>query len=132
MGVATTDVEANYIFDLLADRDDRTAVSNYARWLEDRDPLRAEFLRLMLSHGKNEAQLEAIRKQLDPRWFRIVMGRWIGCGDVVRITAGVCKGMDGTVVELDAAKGLAGLFLRIFCRQSKPLWVPFGDLRVFG
>jgi len=62
---ATTDDEANFIFDLLADLDASTPVLEYARWLEERgDPARAEFLRLDLCPEENEQRLQTLRQRV--------------------------------------------------------------------
>ena len=131
MWVATTDEEANFIFDLLADPDASAPMLEYARWLENHgQALAAEFLRLELSPNENEQRLQALREKLDPRWLATVTSRRFRAGDAVRITAGPCEGIEGKVAEVDADHGRAGLFLRIFCRQTELFWVPFLDLRL--
>jgi uncharacterized protein (TIGR02996 family) len=129
MWVATTDDEANFIFDLLADPDASRPVLEYARWLENRGELRAaEFLRLGLSLNENQERLKVLRQQLDARWLGMVTSRWFRRGDVVRITGGRFQGMEGNVREVDAPGGRAGLLLLIFYRPTELTWVDFTDL----
>jgi uncharacterized protein (TIGR02996 family) len=128
---ATTDDEANFIFDLLADPDASAPLLEYAQWLEEQgDPARAEFLRLELRPEENEYRLQALRQQLDPRWLATVGSRRFRVGDVVHILRGQFEGIEGTVREIDARRGRAGLWLHIFCRQTELLWVAFADLRL--
>jgi uncharacterized protein (TIGR02996 family) len=126
-----TDEEANFIFDVLADPDARAPMLAYARWLEERgEPLAAEFLRLELSPYDNEQRLKALRQQLDPRWLGVVTSRRFRRGDVVRITGGQFEGMEGSVMEVDAPHGRAGLWLHIFYTPRELSWVAFTDLRL--
>jgi uncharacterized protein (TIGR02996 family) len=128
---ATTEDEANFIFDLLAEPDASTTALVYADWLEERgDPARAEFLRLDLCPEGNEQRLQALRQQLDPRWLATVAGRRFRVGDVVRIVRGTFEGIEGTVGEVDARQGRAGLWLHMFCRQTELVWVAFAGLRL--
>lgn len=127
---ATTDEEANFIFDLLDNREDYKAVENYVRWLEERDSVRAEFLRLQETTHGGESQLNVLRQQLDPRWLGVVTSRWFCVGDIVRITGGVFKGFEGTVREVDAQQSRAGLFLHLFCRQTELAWAAFTNLHM--
>jgi len=127
---ATTDEEANCIFDLLADRDDSAAVVRYAQWLDRHDALRAEFLRLDLAPWATEARLDELRQQLDPRWLAMVTKRRFRVGDHVRILGGVLAGIEGAVREVDARQGRAGLLLHMFYCPRELTWVPFTDLRV--
>src|SRR5262245_24120044 len=106
MWVATTDEEASFIFDLLADPDATTPMLNYARWLEERGQFRAaEPLRLELSPDENKQRLETLRQQLDSRWLATITSRRFRVGDIVRITAGPFEGIEGTVAEVDARQG---------------------------
>ncbi|HXG12845.1 MAG TPA: KOW motif-containing protein [Gemmataceae bacterium] len=131
MWFATTDDEANFIFDLLADRDANEPMLAYARWLEDRGEHRAaEFLRLELSPAENAERLKVLRQELDTRWVGTVMSRRFRRGDVVRIMSGVFQGMEGSVVEVDPRGARAGLFLHIFYRPTEWTWVDFSDLRL--
>jgi uncharacterized protein (TIGR02996 family) len=131
MWVATTDEEANFIFDLVANPEAEEPLLEYARWLEERgEHFAAEFLRLELSPHENEQRLRVLRQQLDPRWLGIVTGRRFRRGDVVRITGGQFEGMEGRVMEVDAPGARAGLLLHIFYRPKGLTWVAFADLRV--
>jgi uncharacterized protein (TIGR02996 family) len=131
MWVATTDEEASFIFDLLADRDASAPMLKYARWLEERGQHQAaEFLRLELSPNKSEQRLKVLRQELDPRWLGVVTGRRFRRGDVVRILDGQFKGMEGSVMEVDAPGGRAGLFLHLFYRPTELTWEPFSELQL--
>jgi uncharacterized protein (TIGR02996 family) len=131
MWFATTDDEANFIFDLLADRDASELILAYARWLENRGAHReAEFLRLELSPTENADRLKALRQELDARWLGTVTSRRFRRGDVVRITGGLFQGMEGSVVEVDPLRARAGLLLHIFYRPTELTWVAFTDLQV--
>lgn len=131
MWVATTDEEANFIFDLLADRDATETMLAYARWLESRNQSRpAEFLRLELFPSENEDRLKDLRQELDQRWLVTVTSRRFRRGDVVCITAGLWQGIDATVVEVDARGAGAGLILNIFYRPVELTWMSFSDLRL--
>src|SRR5262245_36657648 len=115
MWVATTDEEANSIFDLLADPNASGPVLEYARWLEERGEVgAAEYLRLRLSPKENGERLKVLREQLDARWLGIVTGRWFRRGDVVRITGGPFQGIEGSIRVVDAPHGRAGLLLHMF------------------
>src|SRR4051812_6031225 len=119
MWIATTDDEANFIFDLLADRNTSKPVLEYARWLENRGQnLAAEFLRLELSPEKNAERLKVLRQELDARWLGTVMNRRFRCGDVVRILRGMFQGIEGSIAEVDARTARAGLFLHMFYRPA--------------
>jgi uncharacterized protein (TIGR02996 family) len=131
MWVATTDDEANFIFDLLDDRDAIEPMLDYARWLENRGQHRAaEFLRLELSPGENEDRLKALGQELDVRWLGTVISRRFRRGDIVRVTDGPFEGMEGSVVEVDTHGARAGLFLHIFYRPTELTWVAFTDLQL--
>ena len=131
MWFATTDDEANFIFDLMADRDATEPMLNYARWLENRGQHRqAEFLRLELSPAVNEDRLKVLRQELDSRWLGTVTSRRFRRGDVVRITAGVFQGMEGRIVVVDPGGACADLLLNIFYCPRGPTWVPFTDMVV--
>jgi uncharacterized protein (TIGR02996 family) len=131
MWVAATDDEANFIFDLLADRDAREPMLEYARWLENRGQHRAaEFLRRELSPTENEVRLKVLRQELDSRWLATVTSRRFRPGDVVRVTGGLCQGMEGSVVEVDSHGARAGLFLHVFYRPTELTWVSFIDMRL--
>jgi hypothetical protein len=131
MWVAKTDDEANFIFDLLGDPDAIEPVLTYARWLENRGELgAAEFLRLGRSPNENHQRLKMLRHQLDARWLGTITSRWFRPEDVVRVTAGPFAGMEGSVVEVDARDGRAGLWLHIFYRPTELIWVDFRDLRL--
>jgi uncharacterized protein (TIGR02996 family) len=133
MWFATTDAEANFIFDLQADPDAAAPMLEYAQWLEERgDAARAEFLRLEFNPEVNENRLQTLRQQLDSRWLATVGSRRFRVGDDVRILRGPFQGVEGEVRAVDASQGRAGLRLRMFCRQTEPLWVAFGDLRVLA
>ncbi len=128
---ATTDAEANFIFDLLADPDASGPMLEYARWLEGQgDAQRAEFLRLELAPRENEQRLRVLREQLDERWLATVTSRRFRVGDVVRILAGVCEGVEGRIAEIDSRLGRAGLLLHLFCRQTELFWAAFTDLKL--
>src|SRR5262249_51360924 len=127
---ATTDEEANFIFDLMAYRDDSAAVEEYARWLDRHDPLRAEFLRLDVAPQANETRLSTLREELDLRWLNTVTSRRFRNGDVVRIKGGVFEGMEGTIHQVDARQGRADLLLHIFYRPTGPTWISFTDLKI--
>ncbi len=115
---ATTDAEANFIFDLLADPDASGPMLEYAQWLEGQgDAQRAEFLRLELGPRENAQRLGVLREQLDQRWLATVTSRRFRVGDGVRILAGVCEGIEGQIAEVDPQRGRAGLLLHMFCRQ---------------
>ena len=130
MWFATTDDEANFIFDLLADRDASEPVLVYARWLEDRGQHRAaEFLRLELSPAGNEDRLAVLRQELDSRWLGTVTSRRFRRGDVVRITGGTFESLEGKVVEVDPHGARAGLLLHIFYRSTELTWIAFSDLQ---
>lgn len=117
---ATTDDEANFIFDLLADPDDRATALVYADWLEERGaPTRAEFLRLDVCPNGNEHRLQILRQQLDQRWLATVAGRRFRIGDVVRILRGTFEGIEGTITEVDARHGRAGLLLHLLSYRGK-------------
>lgn len=131
MWFAATDDEANFIFDLMADRNATEPMLKYASWLENRGQHReAEFLRLELSPTDNEDRLKILRQELDSRWLGTVTGRCFRAGDVVRITAGVFRGMDGDLIEVDLGRARAGLILHIFYSPRELIWVPFTDLLV--
>jgi uncharacterized protein (TIGR02996 family) len=131
MWFATTDDEANFIFDLLADRNASEPMLEYARWLENRGQrLAAEFLRLELSPEENADRLKVLRQELDARWLSTIMSRRFRRGDVVRILGGMFQGMEGSVMEVDAGRARAGLFLHIFYRPTEWTWVDFSDLRL--
>jgi uncharacterized protein (TIGR02996 family) len=131
MWVATTNKEANFIFDVLADRDASKPMLEYARWLDDRGEHRAaDFLRLELSPTENEDRLKILRQELDARWLGTVTSRRFRRGDVVRIMGGPFQGVEGSVVEVDPRGARAGLFLHIFYRPMEPFWVAFTDLRL--
>jgi uncharacterized protein (TIGR02996 family) len=126
---ATTDDEANLIFDLVKVRDAEWPVLEYANWLEDRGELQAaEFLRLVLSPVDLE-RLKYLRQELDERWLRTVTSRWFQKGDIVRITAGPCAGIEATIVEVDAIAGKTALWLLLFC-FPRLLWVDFSDMQL--
>jgi uncharacterized protein (TIGR02996 family) len=127
---ATTDAEANFIFDLMADPDASAPMLVYADWLEERgEDRRAEFLRLELAPHENERRLGVLREQLDQRWVAMITSRRFRIGDVVRITAGPYEGIEGRIAEVDVRRGRAGLFLHMFCWQTELVWVAFTDLR---
>ncbi|MCI0740945.1 MAG: hypothetical protein L0Y72_18010 [Gemmataceae bacterium] len=131
MWVATTDEEANFIFDLLADRDASEPMLAYARWLEDCGEHRAaEFLRCELSPIENEERLKVLRRELDTRWVGTVTSRRFRRGDIVCITGGTLQGIEGRIIEVDAPKARAGLLLHIFYRPTELSWVAFSDLRL--
>jgi hypothetical protein len=131
MWFATTDDEADFIFDLLADRNASEPALEYARWLENRGQhLAAEFLRLELSPEENADRLRILRQELDSRWLGTVVSRRFRRGDVVRILSGMFQGMEGSVMEVDARRARAGLFLHIFYRPKEWTWVDFSDLRL--
>jgi uncharacterized protein (TIGR02996 family) len=131
MWFATTDDEANFIFDLLADRTASEPALEYAHWLENRGQhLAAEFLRLELSPEENADRLKVLRQELDTRWLGTVMSRRFRRGDVVRILRGMFQGIEGSIMEVDAPKARAGLFLHMFYRPTEWTWVDFGDLRL--
>jgi uncharacterized protein (TIGR02996 family) len=128
---ATTDAEADFIFDLLADPDASGPLLEYARWLDEQgDARRGEFLRLELAPRENEPRLRVLREQLDERWLATVTGRRFRVGDVVQILAGVCEGIEGRIAEIDPRHGRAGLLLHIFSRQTELIRVAFTDLRL--
>lgn len=127
---ATTDDEANFIFDLLAERDTTEAVERYARWLDGRDTLRAEFLRLDTATMGNQMRLHELRQQLDQRWLSVVTSRRFRVGDNVRILSGVLAGIEGSIREVDAEHGRAGLWLHLFYWSTELTWVSFVDLLV--
>lgn len=130
MWAETTDEEADFIFDYLSHPDDSQRVMSYAHWLEARDPIRAECFRLSASPEKNESRLAVLREQVDPRWLALITSTKFRVGDDVLITNGSFAGMKGSVVEVDATGGRAGLFLHIFYRPFGPTWVPFADLQL--
>ena len=130
MWVATSDEEANFIFDLNARRENQSVVLDYARWLDERDPLGAEYLRLELSTSENQTRLQELRQLLDPRWLGTITARHFRPGDVVRITGGKFAGFEGSVRQVDAVAGRANIFLHIFYRPSGPSWVAFPDLQL--
>src|SRR5687767_14072943 len=131
MWYATTDEEANFIFDLLAYRDTSETMLKYARWLEDRGHYReAEFLRLELSPAENVDRLMALSQELDARWLGTVLSRRFRRGDVVRITGDLFQGMEGSVVEVDSRSARAGLLLNIFYSPTELSWVAFNNLRL--
>jgi uncharacterized protein (TIGR02996 family) len=131
MWVATTADEAHFIFDLLADPNASGPVLEYARWLEERGEARAaEFLRLALSPQENRERLTLLRGQLDAHWLRTVTSRWFRRGDVVRITGGQFRGIEGSVREVEAAHGRVGLLLHMFYRPTDLTWVDFTDLEL--
>jgi len=128
---ATTDDEANFIFDMLADPDASASVLEYAHWLEEQgNAAGAEFLRLGLCAEGNEQRLQELRRQLDPRWLSSVTSQRFRIGDVVRILRGTFEGIEGAVGEVDARQGRAGLWLHMFCRQLELAWVAFADLQL--
>lgn len=128
---ATTDEEANFIFDLLAEREDRKLLLEYSEWLQEHGrPRSAEFLRLADSPQVNMDRLKALRPVLDRRWLNTVTSRWFRVGDLVRITTGMFEGIEGEVRQVDAQRGSVGLLLIIICRQTELVWVDFMDLRL--
>jgi uncharacterized protein (TIGR02996 family) len=130
MWVATTDAEANFIFDLRAEPEAKGPMLNYARWLEERGEfVAAEFLRLDVSPEGNEQRLSALRQQLDERWLGVVTSRRFRPGDVVRITGGLYEGMEGHIIEVNAPGARAGLMLHIFYRPTGLAWVDLADLQ---
>jgi len=125
---ATTDAEANYIFDLLANRDASAPSLDYAQWLDNQgDHDRAEFLRLELQPVANEQRLQALRVRLDSRWLAKVTSRRFRVDDNVRILRGLFAGIEGSVRAVDAERGQAGLLLHLFARPEL-IWVAFTDL----
>ena len=131
MWFATTDEEANFIFDLLADPNASEPVLDYARWLEDHGQRRAaDFLRMELSPAGNEDRLKILRDELDKRWLDTLTSRHFRRGDVVHILGGEFQGMDGTVMEVDSRGARAGLFLHLFYRPTEWTWVNFRDLQL--
>jgi uncharacterized protein (TIGR02996 family) len=128
MWTVTTDEEANFVFDLNAEPDNTAVVLEYAKWLEDRDPLRAEFLRLDLDAKGNENRLRLLREQLDRRWLATVTARRFRAGDVVRVTGGLYAGTQGHIHSVDAVGGRADVDLHLFYFKSEPTWVLFDDL----
>jgi hypothetical protein len=131
MWFATTNDEADFIFELLANRNATEPMEEYARWLENRGQhLAAEFLRLELSPEENADRHKALRQELDPRWLGTVMSRRFRRGDVVCILGGMFLGLEGRVLEVDACMASAGLFLHIFYRPTELTWVDFTDLRL--
>jgi uncharacterized protein (TIGR02996 family) len=131
MWFATTDDEANFIFDLLVDRSASEPMLEYARWLEKRGQHRAaEFLRLELSPVENAERLKVLRQDLDARWVGTVMSRHFRRGDVVRILGGMFRGIEADVVEVDPRGVRAGLVLHRFYMPRELTWVDFSDLQL--
>jgi hypothetical protein len=131
MWFATTDEEAIFIFDLLAERNASEPMLEYARWLENCGRYRdAEFVRLELSPVENAERLKALRQELDERWLSTVTGRRFRRGDLVRILGGRLKNVEGSVDEVDARRARAGLTLDVSWRQTDLTWVDFCDLQM--
>jgi len=131
MWFATTNDEANFIFDLLANRYASEPMLENARWLESRGQHRAaEFLRLELSPEENADRLKVLRQELDARWLGTITSRRFRRGDVVRILRGMFESMEGSIVEVDPHGVRAGLVLHIFYRPTELTWVDFCDIRL--
>ena len=82
MWVATTDEEANFIFDLHNAPDPSEAALQYAQWLEGQSkPQEAEFLRMSLLPCENQPRLKVLGNTLDARWVRTVLSGCI-CGEM--------------------------------------------------
>lgn len=131
MWVATTDEEANFVYDLMIQRNDNTPVLEYAHWLESRSHLKeAEYLRLRLSPEANQSRLATLAAHLDQRWLGTVLGHWFHKGDAVQILEGTFAGMQGCIVEVDGTNNRAGLLLKLFYRPNELTWVNLSHLRL--
>ena len=118
--------EGAFLTAILEQPADRTVRLVYADWLEERGDPRAEVLRLEPA-SITPPRLKALCKHFDPAWLAL-LNAGIQCGDVVEITNGPFEGIQATIQEVDLKRGVAKVWLMMFCRQVEPLVVKLSEV----
>jgi uncharacterized protein (TIGR02996 family) len=90
----------------------------YADWLEERNDLRAQFLRAKVADAK-PARLKAISRGLDRSWVGL-MNVGVCREDTVEIIGGALEGIQGTVKEVDLKRGVVLVWPHMLCRPFLP------------
>lgn len=115
--------EVGFIAALLAEPNDRTTMSVYADWLDDRGDPRAEYLRACAAGALSEPRLIELRERLDNGWITLLRLPRFGPGCRMRHRFGEFGSDTYQTVALTAQRSDATLRVTIDCRLRDSAFV---------